>query len=153
MNIKKLLGLVLVATSTLVLADAASDTGVHQKTSSDIEARQKIFKGFKKEMGLMSKEVKASNFNAAEFLAAATRLDSAASSPWVHFPVGSNGGDSEAKPTVWSKPAEFKQAADNFKAEAAKLKRVADTNNLDQIRAQLGATGATCKACHDSFKQ
>jgi cytochrome c556 len=143
MNIKQLVGLAIMATSTLVLADAAAD----------VDARQKAFKGFKKEMGIMSKAVKASDFDAAEFLAAATRLDSASNTPWAHFTAGSNGGDTEAKPAVWSQPAEFKKAADNFKAEAAKLKMVAATNNLDQIRAQLGATGATCKACHDSFKQ
>lgn len=142
MNIKQLLGLAVMATSTLVLADA----------TADVDARQKAFNGFRKEMGIMGKEAKATEFNAAKFLAAATRLDKAANTPWAHFTAGSSGGYSDAKPAVWSQPAEFKKAADNFKAEAAKLKMVAETNNLDQVRVQLGVTGATCKACHDSFK-
>jgi cytochrome c556 len=37
--------------------------------------------------------------------------------------------------------------------EVAKLNAAAKTGNLDQIKAAFGAAGASCKACHDDFRQ
>jgi cytochrome c556 len=66
--------------------------------------------------------------------------------------AGSEEG-SKAKPEVWSNAAKFKEASDKFRAESAKLTAATKTGNQDQIKVAFGATAATCKGCHDTFKK
>jgi len=73
--------------------------------------------------------------------------------PWAAFPEGSDKGDTRAKPEIWKDAAKFKEDADKFQLESAKLQAAAKTGNLDAIKTAFGATGASCKACHDTFRK
>jgi len=73
--------------------------------------------------------------------------------PWAAFPEGTDKGDTRAKPEIWKDAAKFKEDADKFQSEAAKLQAAARTGNLDAIKTAFGATGASCKACHDNFRK
>jgi cytochrome c556 len=73
--------------------------------------------------------------------------------PWAAFPEGTDKGDTRAKPEIWKDAAKFKEDADKFQAEALKLQAAAKTGNLDAIKTAFGATGASCKACHDTFRK
>ncbi|NDY92182.1 c-type cytochrome [Ideonella livida] len=73
--------------------------------------------------------------------------------PWSAFGEGTNVGNTDAKPEVWSQGDKFKQASQAYQDEVVKLQAAAKTGNLDQLKAALGATGKSCKACHDSFKK
>lgn len=53
---------------------------------------------------------------------------------------------------MWTKAAEFKDAADKFQSEAGKLAVVAKSGDEAGMKAQLGAVGKSCKACHETFK-
>jgi len=59
---------------------------------------------------------------------------------------------SRAKPEIWKEGAKFKEAYDKLQADVAKLEAATKTGNLDNIKAAFGATGSSCKACHDSFQ-
>ena len=48
--------------------------------------------------------------------------------------------------------AKFKTAADTMVTEIGKLDAAAKSGNLDAIKAAMGATGKSCKACHDDFR-
>lgn len=67
------------------------------------------------------------------------------------FPAGSDVGDTRAKPEIWSDPAKFKTAMENFQKEAAKLSETAQTGDFGAIKSQFGNLGKACKACHDDF--
>ena len=41
---------------------------------------------------------------------------------------------------------------DNYQANLAKLSAAADAGDLDKLRVAFGETGASCKACHDSYR-
>jgi len=73
--------------------------------------------------------------------------------PWAGFGDGTDKGDTKARPEVWSDKVKFTAAADKMQVEMTKLAVVAKGGNLDAIKAQVGATGATCKACHDDFRK
>ena len=73
--------------------------------------------------------------------------------PWAAFPEGTDKGDTRAKPEIWKDAAKFHEAADKFQAESVKLQAAAKTGNLDAIKTAFGATGASCKACHDTFRK
>jgi cytochrome c556 len=73
--------------------------------------------------------------------------------PWTAFGEGTDKGETRAKPEIWTENAKFKEAAEKFQAETVKLKAASKTGNLDMIKTAFGATGASCKACHDNFRK
>lgn len=70
------------------------------------------------------------------------------------FPAGSGpeAGKTQAKPEIWSKPAEFKAAMKLFSDAAPKLTAAADSGDAGAIRNAFGEVGKTCKNCHDQFR-
>ncbi|HEY1932037.1 MAG TPA: cytochrome c [Acetobacteraceae bacterium] len=82
----------------------------------------------------------------------------AALARWMHqfptlFPPGSDKGDNtKAKPEIWSDPAGFNKAADDFVAQANKLVMLAKADDAASMPAQVKAVGAACVACHKKFK-
>lgn len=72
--------------------------------------------------------------------------------PWAGFGPGTDKLSTKTKPEIWSEPAKFKDQADKMQAEAAKVLAAAKTNNLDNLKAAFGPLAASCKACHDSFR-
>ncbi len=70
--------------------------------------------------------------------------------PWVAFGPGTEGGD--AKPVVWREPAKFKELAGKAEVAMAQVASAAKTGNLDALKATIGPAGASCKACHDVFR-
>jgi len=73
--------------------------------------------------------------------------------PWTAFGEGTDqGGNTKAKPEVWSDNAKFKDAADKMQAEVVKLGTAAKTGKLDDLKGAVSATGGSCKNCHDNFR-
>lgn len=72
--------------------------------------------------------------------------------PWAGFAANTESLKSRAKPEIWKEQAKFKDASDKLVAEATKLEAAAKTGNLDAIKTAFGATGGSCKACHDAFR-
>ena len=70
--------------------------------------------------------------------------------PYSGFGPGTEGGKSKAN--IWTDNAKFTKAAENMQADVVKLNAAAKTGNLDAIKTSFGAAGATCKACHDEFR-
>lgn len=73
--------------------------------------------------------------------------------PWPAFGEGTDKGETRAKPEIWKESAKFKELSDKFQAETVKLQAAGKTGNLDAIKVAFGATGASCKACHDNFQK
>lgn len=80
----------------------------------------------------------------AEIVAFVARL------PWNSFGPGTDQGNTKAKPGIWQNLDDFKSKTDAMLAEAAKLPQAA--GDLDSLKAQVGATGRACKACHDEYR-
>ncbi|MGH8803836.1 MAG: c-type cytochrome [Polaromonas sp.] len=73
--------------------------------------------------------------------------------PWAGFVPGTDsGGNTKAKPEIWTEPAKFKENNEKLMAETAKLAAAVKTGNLDNLKTAFGATADTCKACHDTFR-
>lgn len=80
----------------------------------------------------------------AEVVASMARL------PWAAFDPGTEGG--KARPEVWTEDAKFKERQQRLIDETGKLVTAAKAGNLDALKAQFSPTAASCKACHDSFR-
>ena len=73
--------------------------------------------------------------------------------PWAGFVPGSDkGGNTKAKPEVWTEQAKFKENNEKLVADTAKLAAAAKTGNLDAVKTAFTATAGTCKTCHDAYR-
>ncbi|UTH72961.1 cytochrome c [Chromobacterium sp. IIBBL 290-4] len=126
----------------------------HAFAADPISQRKEVFKQYKPVVGAMGKMVKGDTpYNKEEFAKLAGKLDELSQQPWQYFTPGSDAGKTDAKPEIWSKPADWQKAVDNHKAATAKLKQAAQTGDLAAIKKQFADTSQTCKACHQSFRK
>jgi cytochrome c556 len=65
------------------------------------------------------------------------------------FPAGSAGGESRAKPEIWSDAAGFEKAMKDGIAAAKALQAVKDEAAFGPA---FKAVGASCKSCHDKYR-
>ncbi len=142
----------------LMLGAAAPSLAADEsKADEQIKYRQSamtLVKTYFGPMGAMSQDKmpfdKARVAQYSEILAMLAKL------PVDQYPAGSEKGDklkTRAKAEAWTDGAKLKQVNDKFVQESAKLAQVAKGNDVKAIKAQIGAVGKTCKACHDDFKE
>jgi cytochrome c556 len=67
-------------------------------------------------------------------------------------PGTDKGAETKAKPEIWTKMDDFKSKMAKMNEETAKLASIAKTGSFDDIKKQFGATGGSCKACHDDYR-
>ena len=122
------------------------------KPEDAIKYRQSALTLIGSHFGRMQPTVKgATPYDAAAIKANVDLLKTLSTLPWAAFPAGSQAG-SGAKPEVWSDAAGFKQAQQKFEAAVVKLSDVSGSGDLEKLRSAHGDVGASCKACHDSYK-
>lgn len=73
--------------------------------------------------------------------------------PYAGFVPGTDKGETKAEPKIWTEMDKFNAAKEKMQEEMAKLNVVAKTGNIDQIKAAVGDTGKSCKACHDNYRK
>ena len=73
--------------------------------------------------------------------------------PYTAFTEGTDKGDTRAKPEIWTDADKFRSAASKMQDEVVKLNAVAKTGDLAALKTAFGATGQTCKGCHDNFRK
>ena len=81
-----------------------------------------------------------------EIVAMINRLQFAA------FIEGSDKGNTNAKPEVWTDRDKFLARVAKSQEDVLKLAAAGKTGNFDQIKAAVGTVAASCKACHDAFR-
>jgi cytochrome c556 len=125
------------ASLAVVAADAFQDRHMAMEEIND--AMKALGAIAKKEAPFDAVVVKASATTIAENLKKAQSL----------FPAGSEGGESLAKPEIWTDAAGFEKTMKDAHAAAVALQSVSDEA---AFRPALGALGGSCKACHDKFR-
>jgi cytochrome c556 len=80
-------------------------------------------------------------------------LEALSKMPWDGFAESTKGEKSAALPAIWEKAGEFKQAAERFENEAAKLVQVSKGGDEGAVKAQIGATAKACGGCHENFRE
>jgi cytochrome c556 len=73
--------------------------------------------------------------------------------PWPAYLPGTDKlPQTRAKPEIWIDQAKFKEYNERLMGDTTKLLAAARTNNLDNLKKAFSDTAATCKACHDNFR-
>jgi len=80
-------------------------------------------------------------------------LDNLSRMPWDGFGENTKDVKSAALPAIWSDSAKWAEAADRLQNEASKLYAVSRSGDEAAVKAQVGAVGKACGACHESFRQ
>jgi len=87
---------------------------------------------------------------------AATKINAMAPKLPGWFPAGSGPDDgirTEALQAVWTKPEEFRQAAQKFADEAARFEAAAKGGDKAAVGAAMQSLGGACKGCHEKFRE
>jgi cytochrome c556 len=100
-----------------------------------------------KPLGAIAK--KQAPFDAAVVKANATTIADHLKMASTLFPAGSGGGESRAKPEIWSDAAGFEKGMKDAQAAAVALQSVSEEAAYGPA---LGALGSTCKSCHDKYR-
>ncbi|TCV85361.1 cytochrome c556 [Sulfurirhabdus autotrophica] len=87
-----------------------------------------------------------------QFLEQAAALEALTNKPWQYFTPDSNYSPTRAKPDIWQKPEEFKQAQQKFIKASEQLTQSAKGDNLEAIRKSYDAVEESCKSCHHDFR-
>ena len=72
--------------------------------------------------------------------------------PWAGFTPDTQNVRSRAKPNVWTEKAKFDEAGQNTLRSLTALNNTVKAGDLDAIRRAFQETAASCKACHDNFR-
>lgn len=114
--------------------------------------RATAFKAFMPDFSSMKKMVSGEEaFEVEKFKAAAAQFAADAKVPFEHFQSDAQ-GNGNSLPAVWEKADAFKAEQDKFFEAVDKLNAAAQTGKLEEIKPAFGATGASCKSCHETFR-
>jgi len=100
-------------------------------------------------------QLKADKPDLAAIQRSAAIIDFASQLPGEGFIPGSETGGTpptRARPEVFKDPR-VKELGARMREEVVKLNAVAKGGDVAAIRAQVGAVGKSCKACHDDFRR
>lgn len=139
-------GVILAVASGVALAQVKPEVLVKQRQAA-MTLQGKYFGPI---AGMASGKV--SPYNADIIARNATYLENLVQMPWDGFAESTKDVKSAALPEIWSNPEKFKEAADRLQAEAVKLGAVARARDEAGVKAQWGAVGKACGACHESFR-
>ncbi len=140
------------ALALMVSLSVHAQSSPFPKMEDAIKYRQSAFTIMNNHMGRLGAMAQGRvPFDAAKAQESARIVENMSKLPWEAFPVGSNVAPSKVKGDPWKDAPQFRQAQDKLMAETGKL--VPAAASLDTLRTQIGAVGASCKACHDSFRQ
>lgn len=131
--------------ATSVLAQAKPDVMVKQ--------RQSVMTLQGKYLGPMAAMAQGkAPYNAGVVQRNAGFLDNLSRMAWDGFDPGTKGEKSRALPAVYDNKAKFDEAASRLENEASKLAAVSRSGDEAAVKAQIGAVGKACGACHESFR-
>lgn len=151
---RPLLTLLMTTAALLGAATALPAAAQFAKPEDAIKYRQAVFTVMGRHFGMVAAmaagKIPFDAKAAAENAEIATMMSKL---PYTAFVPGSDLGDTKAKPKIWAEMDKFKAAATKMQDEMVKLNVAAKSGNLDAIKAAVGATGKSCKACHDSYRE
>lgn len=138
-----------------LLISALSATSVFAQTKPEVLVKQRQakmilqFKYFAPMFGMAQGKIP---FNAALVQRNAGFLDNLTRMAWDGYDPSTKGVESRTLPAVFDSKAKFDEYVSRLENEAAKLVAVSQRGDEAATKAQIGAVGKVCGACHDDFR-
>jgi cytochrome c556 len=148
----KLQKIILAATATILTIGSGFAFAQFQKPEDAIKYRQSVFTVLGNSFGKIGAVVKGEvPYNKDDVAKNAAIIAMMSTLPWQAFGPGTEGG--KAQPAIWSDNAKFKAASEKMQLAVVDLNKAAQSGDLENIKKAFGATGQTCKGCHDDFRK
>jgi len=148
----KLQKIILAATATILTIGSGFAFAQFQKPEDAIKYRQSVFTVLGNSFGKIGAVVKGEiPYNKDDVAKNAAIVAMMSTLPWQAFGPGTEGG--KAQPAIWSDNAKFKAASEKMQLAVVDLNKAAQSGDLENIKKAFGATGQTCKGCHDDFRK
>ena len=153
-NMKTGFKLALVAASICTASSVLAQAPV--KLDEKVLARQGLMQLQKLNRGAINAVVKGEAEMSPATTQAAANLAALATMLPMVFPADTGLDkfpDSNAKPEIWQKQADFKARYEKLQGESAKLAEVAKGKDVAKLGDQLKRVADACTACHDDFRR
>lgn len=137
---------VVVAAVALVFAGLSVTTRASDPAHERHEAMEGVGSAMK---GLAAMAKKEAPFDAAVVQKHAGTIADNLKAASTLFPAGSGGGESRAKPEIWTATADFDKTMKDAREAALALQSVKDEAAFGPA---LQALSTNCKSCHDRFR-
>ena len=142
------------AVVALALGVAAGVVFAQAKPETLVKQRQSVMTLQGKYFGPMAAMAQGkAPYNADIIRRNAAFLDNLSRMPWDGFDPSTKDLKSAALPAVYEQPDKFKEAGSRLENEAHKLYEVSRSGDEGAVKAQIGAVGKACGACHNDFRQ
>ena len=118
-----------------------------------IKERMNKFQESKNLMRTINKNLSDNNFDV--ILQSAKKLNKWANEMHEFFPKGSEASSSnksQASNSIWSDAEGFKKAIKTFENASAKLIKISKNKNIDDTVSSFREVAASCKGCHQKFR-
>ena len=118
-----------------------------------VKERMDKFQESKNLMRAINKNLSDSNFNV--ITQSAKKLNKWALEMHKYFPKGSeatSSNKSQASDDIWSDPEGFKKAIKTFENASANLIKISKNKNIDDTISSFREVAASCKGCHQKFR-
>ena len=139
---------------TTMIAAAVLAVGLAPALAQDpIEQRQQTMKEMGEAMRVLVPMARGqADYDAEAALAAFVRMNDAAQGYGDLFPEGSEtGGDTRARPEIWTDREGFDAAVAAFEEDLA-MAVSADVSSIDAFRPVFGAVAQNCGDCHENYQ-
>ncbi|NOU53013.1 cytochrome c [Pseudoalteromonas sp. JBTF-M23] len=131
----------------------ANANSLFESNEDAIEYRKAAFQLIRYQIGDMGDMLKGKvPFDAKRFEQRANNAAQLSTIPWEAFIAGSDKGNTDALPAVWSDKKTFDSKAKMFAQYAQELALVAKTGDKKVIGPAFKNWAKGCKDCHKSFK-
>ena len=118
-----------------------------------IKERMNKFQESKNLMRTINKSLSDNNFDVIN--QSAEKLNKWANEMHEFFPKGSEASStnkSQASDDIWSNTEGFKKAIKTFEKASAKLIKISKNKNIDDTASSFREVAASCKGCHQKFR-
>jgi cytochrome c556 len=140
----------------LLLLSATGAAAAAPNVTAAIKARQANYKEIGGAFKAIKDELKSGSPNLAAIRQPARELASRAAQALTYFPRGSgpeSGLKTRAKAQIWSEQAKFVALQQQMIAAAKTLDGAAAAGDVGRMQAARDSLGATCKSCHDRYRE
>ena len=118
-----------------------------------IKYRKSVYQIMGWHFGIMAAMAKGKkDYDRDSFIRSAAILRFVSNLPLEGFPVGSENGNTKAKPEIWLDMKDFEAKMLQMQQEVNILEDIANTGDLRKAKKQIGKVGRSCKSCHDKYK-
>lgn len=142
-----------VCAATLGGSALAAEEIAMDKIEPAIKYRQNVMQAMGGLVGASAGRLRDGFTHGPDMSAIANALQALSKDVAALFPEGTDFGETEAKPEVWSKPQEFQQAADDLEKKVEAFAAAAKTGDRAESLKAFKAMGDACKSCHEDFRK